>query len=146
MVKNYLSALKAKADITCAEWSKLSDVPEGTIRKIISGETPDPRFETIVKLVLSVGGSMDDIAGCKKESDIENNAVIVLKEAYESRIESMRERIDAMRERIDDIKKYAESLHRDKRMLGLTVAILGAILVCLLVFDIALDSNGWLRY
>ena len=146
MVKDRLKALQIKAGISCSEWSKLSTVPEATIRKILSGETPDPRFDTIVKLVTSAGGSMDDIVGVKKEVEIENNAVVVLKEAYEARIEAQSDRIEALRDRIDDIKKYAESLHRDKKMLGIVVAILGVILVGLLVFDIALDSNGWLQY
>ena len=139
MVKDYLNALKIKAGVSCAEWSKLSTVPEATIRKILSGETPDPRFDTILKLVTSVGGSMDDLAIGKKEPEIETNAVLVLKEAYEARIE-------ALRERVDDLKKYAESLHRDRRMLGTAVVVLAAILVGLLVFDIALDTNGWLLH
>lgn len=138
MVKDYLNTLKIKGSFTNAEISKLSGIPEPTVRKILSGETADPRFETIVKLVASMGGSMDDIAGGKKEIEIENNAVMVLKEAYESRIE-------ALRERVDDVKKYAESLHRDKRMLGLAVVLLVALMVGLLVFDIAMDSNGWLQ-
>lgn len=139
MVKDSLNALKTKAGITCAEWSNLSTVPEATIRKILSGETPDPRFDTIMKLVSSVGGSLDDVIGSKKESEIENNAVIVLKEAYESRI-------DALRERIDDIKKYAEALHRDKKSLGIAVAVLVAVLVGILIFDIAVGSHGWVQY
>lgn len=139
MVKDRLNALKIKADITCAEWSKMSSVPEATIRKILSGETPDPRFDTIVKLVSSVGGSMDDVIGAKKETEIENNAVLTLKDAYESRI-------DALRERVEDVKKYAESLHRDKKMLSLAVVVLVAILVGILIFDIALDTNGWVQH
>lgn len=138
MVKDRLNALKTKAGITCSEWSKLSNVPEATIRKILSGETPDPRFDTIVKLVSSVGGSMDDVIGAKKESEIENNAVITLKDAYESRIE-------ALRERVEDVKKYAESLHRDKKMLSLAVVVLVGILIGILIFDIALDTNGWVQ-
>ena len=89
---------------------------------------------------------MDDIVGVKKEVEIENNAVVVLKEAYEARIEAQSDRIVALHERIDDIKKYAASLHRDKTMLGVVVAILGVILIGLLVFDIALDTNGWLQF
>lgn len=139
MVKESLNALKIKAGVTCTEWSKLSTVPEATIRKILSGETPDPRFDTIMKLVSSVGGSMDDVVGVKKEAEIENNAVLILKEAYESRIE-------ALRERVDDTKKYAESLQHDKKMLGWAVVALAAIIVGILIFDIALDTNGWLRY
>lgn len=139
MVKDYLNALKNKVGITCAEWSNLSNVPEATIRKILSGDTPDPRFETIVRLVTSAGGSLDDIAGGKKQSEIENSAVTVLKEAYESRIE-------ALRERNADIKKYAESLHRDKNILAIAVAALVAVLVGILIFDIAAGSHGWVQY
>ena len=139
MVKERLKALQIKADISCTEWSKLSTVPEATIRKILSGETPDPRFDTIVKLVTSVGGSTDDLVGAKKESEIENKAVITLKDAYESRI-------DALRERVEDVKKYAESLHRDKTFLGAAVVILVATLVGILIFDIVTGSHGWVQY
>ena len=66
MVKDYLKTLKDKGDFTCAELSNLSGIPEATIRKIISGETPDPRFETVSKLVNAMGGSIDDILGRKK--------------------------------------------------------------------------------
>ena len=139
MVKDYLNTLKTKVNITCADWSNLSGVPEATIRKILSGETPDPRFDTVMKLVASVGGSMDEIGGAKKQAEIENTAVLVLKEAYESRIE-------ALHERLDDVKKYAESLQRDKKILGIAVAVLVATVVGVLIFDIALGSHGWVQY
>ena len=139
MVRDYLNALKIKGNFTCADISKLSGIPEVTVRKILSGETADPRFETIVKLVSSMGGSMDDIAGGKKESEIENNAVMVLKDAYESRI-------DALRERVEDVKRYAEELHRDKNMLSIAVAVLVAIIAGILIFDIAVGTHGWVQY
>lgn len=129
MIKDSLNALKIKAGVSCSEWSKLSTVPEATIRKILSGETPDPRFDTIMKLVSSVGGSMDDIVGVKKETEIENNAVLILKEAYESRIE-------ALRERVADLKERATSDARDKRMLAIAVVALVLVLVGILIFDI----------
>lgn len=138
MVKDRLNALKIKADVTCAEWSKLSTVPEATIRKILSGETPDPRFDTIMKLVSSVGGSMDDIVGAKKESEIENNAVLVLKEAYESRIEALRERVADLKERVD-------ASEREKRTLTWVTVGLVLVIVGLFVFDIALGTHGWVQ-
>lgn len=143
MIKTGLNDLKNKVKISCAEWSKLSTVPEATIRKILSGETPDPRFDTIMKLVTSVGGSMEDIIGAKKESEIENKAVLVLKDTYEARIEALNERIEALRERNEDTKKYAESLHRDKNILAIVVAALMLVIVGLLVADISFGSLGW---
>lgn len=131
-MKDRLNALKTKAGISCSEWSKLSTVPEPTIRKILSGETPDPRFESVYKLVTSIGGSMDEIVGVKKEAEIENNAVMVLKDTYETKIAYL--------------KDHMESLKRDKKMLGIAVLALGLVIVGILIFDIALDANGWVRY
>ena len=138
MVKDRLKALKARAEISCAEWSNLSTVPEATIRKILSGETPDPRFDTVLKLVTSVGGTMDDIVGAKKEAEIGNSAVLVLKEAYESRIE-------ALRERIADLKERNAAAERDKRMLIWVTLGLVAVIVGLFALDILIGSHGWIR-
>ena len=139
MVKDRLKALKTKVDISCAEWSKLSTVPEATIRKILSGETPDPRFDTIVKLVTCLGGSIDDIVGMKKGVEIESNAVMVLKEAYESRIE-------ALRERLDDYKERLVATTRVLRILAISLAVLVGIIVGMFIFDIALGTHGWVQY
>ena len=139
MIAERLKALQNKAGISCLDWSKVSEVSEPTLRKILSGETPDPRIETVCKLVYSIGGSLDDVLGNKKEREIENNAVIVLKEAYESRI-------DALRERLEDVKKYAEALNRDKKMLAIAVVALGSIISGILIFDIALGTHGWVQY
>ena len=146
MIGDRLKALQDKVGIGFSEWSKVSEVSEPTIRKIISKETPDPRVETVIKLVYSIGGSMDDVFGVQKEKEIENNAVIVLKEAYESRIAAQADRIEALHERIDDIKKYAESLHRDKKLLGIAVVVLVAIIAGILIYDIAVGTHGWIQY
>ena len=132
MVKDYLNTLKIKGNFTNADISKLSGIPEATVRKILSGETADPRFETIVKLVASMGGSMDDIAGGKKEIEIENNAVMVLKDTYETKIAYL--------------KDHLESLKRDKKMLACVALGLGLVLIGILIFDIALGSHGWVQY
>ena len=132
MIKTYLNELKTKTRITCAEWSKLSNVPEATIRKILSGETADPRLETIVRMVASVGGSMDDIVGSKKEAEIETNAVLTLKESNEARI--------------SDLKEHIRSLRQDKKVLSILVVILLIIVIGLFVMDIAIGSHGWVRY
>ena len=132
MVKDYLNTLKIKGNFTNTEISKLSGIPEATVRKILSGETADPRFETIVKLVASMGGSMDDIAGGKKEIEIENNAVMVLKDTYETKISYL--------------KDHLESLKQDKKLLIRLVIALGIVIIGILVFDIILGSHGWIQY
>lgn len=132
MVKHYLNALKHKGHFTYPDISNLSGIPEATIRKIFSGETPDPRFETVAKLVSAMGGSMNDIIEEKKEEEIEMNAIMALKEAYEARI--------------TDIKEHIGSLSRDKKILAITVGCLIAFVIGLLIVDISLGSHGWVRY
>lgn len=132
MIKTYLNELKTKTRITCAEWSKLSNVPEATIRKILSGETADPRLETIVRMVASVGGSMDDIVGSKKETEIETNAVITLKESHEARIA--------------DLKEHMQTLRKDKKVLSIVTGVLVLVLIGLFIIDFATGSIGWVRY
>ena len=82
---------------------------------------------------------MDDIIGGKKENEIEKNAVLTLKEAYETRIEALHDRIEAL-------KKYTEAIYRDKIFLGIAVVVLVAILVGILIFDISVGSHGWVQY
>ena len=61
MVKDYLNALKNKGNFSWSDLSNLSGIPDATIRKIFSGETADPRLETVVKLVTAMGVSMDEL-------------------------------------------------------------------------------------
>ena len=131
MVREYLNALKNKGNFTVPDIAHLSGIPEATIRKILSGETADPRFDTVEKLIIAMGGSMSEIN--KNESEeIEMNALLTLKEAYEARIK--------------DIKEHIISLRRDKKILALVAGVLIAFLIGLLVIDISIGTRGWIRY
>lgn len=132
MIKDYLNALKNKGNFTAIEIANLSGIPEATVRKILSGETADPRFDTVAKLVSAMGGSMNDILENKKEKDIEMNALLVLKETYE--------------ERIKDIKEHIHSLRKDKRILAVVTGCLIAFIIALLILDISIGTQGWVRY
>ena len=130
MVRDYLNALKNKGNFTYAELSNLSSIPEATIRKIFTGETPDPRFDTVAKLVAAMGGTLDDAFSTKKEKVIEANVVTEFKAVYESRIESLHEQL--------------EFVKRDRKVLGIITGILVAIIVVIL--GIAITSHGWVQY
>lgn len=136
MVKDYLNSLKTKGNFSLSDVSSLSDIPEATIRKIFSGETADPRFETVVKLVTAMGGSMDELVSGKQEKETEMNAIIAIKEIYEARIA--------------DIKaasaEHTGSLRRDKRYLAVAVCVLAAVIIITLLVDLFVGSVGWIRY
>lgn len=132
MVKEYLNTLKSAGNYSWSDIANLSGIPEATVRKVFSGETADPRFETIAKLVISMGGDMNDVLDNKKKKDIEISSTITLKESCEMRL--------------DDMKEYIASLKHDKKILGIAISVLIGVVVLLLVLDILIASHGWIRY
>ena len=60
-----LKALKEERDLTNQEIAELSDVPLATVTRIFNGSTPNPQFETIARITIALGGSLDVIAGLK---------------------------------------------------------------------------------
>ena len=132
MIIEKLKTLKNQSNITIPELSKLSGIPEATIRRIFSGDTPDPRFDTIVKLVTAMGGSLDNFIGATKKIEIESNAITALKESYD--------------ERINEIKEHIKSLQRDKHMLAIVTAVLILLLVALVILELSIPNHGWIQY
>ena len=135
MVKNYLTALKNKGGFSWSELSSMSGLPEATIRKIFSGETADPRLETVIRLVTAMGGSMDELVDGKKEEEVEVNAIMALKEIYEARIADIK----------TSSAEHTESLKKDKKYLA-AACILGAVLILFLLVDLLMGGVGWIRY
>ena len=136
MVKDYLNTLKAKGNFSWSDLSNLSGIPDATIRKIFSGETADPRFETVAKLVTAMGGSLDELIKGNKEEVADMNAIIAIKEVYEARIKDIKE----------SAAVHTESLKRDKRFLAIAACVLGGALVLFLLVDLLMGNVGWIRY
>ena len=63
MLSEDLSTLKAAANLTAKEIAQRADVSESTLSRILTGETADPSFATVARLVSVMGGSLDVIAG-----------------------------------------------------------------------------------
>ena len=133
MVKDYLNQLKSNGKYTWNDIANISGIPETTLRKIFSGETADPRFDTVAKIVTALGGSLDDVLDkTKKGEQLETNTIFSLKEVYEDRIK--------------DLKEHNASLKKDKTILAIVTAILTIVLAGVLIADIFIASHGWIQY
>lgn len=116
MLASRMRALKEQAGLTVAEWSRKSNIPEDTINKILQGITRDPRLQTIVDLVVSAGGSVDELMELKQaaqeqtvHSDPEEDSMKLVETVarlYEDRIEHLRTAINDLRA---DREKTAEA-------------------------------------
>ena len=156
MLTNYLNTLKNKGNFTYETISTLSGVPEATVRNIFSGKTEDPRFETVSALVNSMGGSLDAIYTAAKKEDVEANAVIAIKEAYETQIALIKEQYEHRLNEKDkhyerlfvEAEKHIETLKLDKRWfrIGFVVSIFIFIFALLCIAELLNPNLGWFRY
>lgn len=103
--REYIVALKEKGSFTSEDMANISGIPLSTIRNICSGKTPDARFGTIAKLVISLGGDLNELIGYEKKKEIEVNSTVSLKETYEMRIADL---IKSYEARIEDMKSFCE--------------------------------------
>ena len=104
--KEYIMALKEAGNFTYEDIANLSGIPLQTIRNICSGKTPDARFGTIAKIVISLGGDLNELIGYEKKKEIEVNSTVSLKETYEMRITDL---VTSYEQRIEDIKELCEA-------------------------------------
>ena len=104
MAKDYILALKAAGNFTSEDMANISGIPIQTIRNICSGKH-EAKFGTVAKLVLSLGGDLNELVGYEKKKEIEVNSTVSLKETYEMRIADI---IKAYDSRIEDIKAFCD--------------------------------------
>ena len=103
--KEYILALKEAGSFSLEDIANVSGIPLQTVKNICSGKTPDAHFSTIAKIVISLGGDLNELIGYEKKKEIEINSTVSLKETYEMRISDI---INSYDQRIADIKALCE--------------------------------------
>lgn len=103
--KDYIVALKEAGKFSIEDIANISGTPIQTVRNIITGKTTDARFGTIAKIVISLGGDLNELVGYDKKKEIEINSTVSLKETYEMRIADI---IKSYEARLEDVKNLCE--------------------------------------
>ena len=103
--REYILALKEAGNFSSEDIANVSGIPLPTIRNICTGKTPDARFGTIAKIVISLGGDLNELVGYEKNKEIQVNSTVSLKETYEMRIADL---INSYEARIEEIKNFCE--------------------------------------
>lgn len=171
MVQRYLALLKENTGMSWAGISAASRIPETTLRKIFSGETKSPGFDTVVQIVIAMGGNLNDLVSGVDPNTVINPAEVISKahrdhhgdgcrgshgechivdsvtSAYESRIADLKESFTERSMQYRNVNgERIDDMKRDKRILALTVASLLAFLLIAIVIDFCIGSSGWIRY
>ena len=111
-IHEYLVKLKNTGNFTYEDIANISGIPLQTVRNIYTGKTPDPRFGTVAKIILSLGGDLNEIVGGDKKKEIEVNSMVSLKETYEMRIADLTKSYE---QRIEEVKALCELRIADTR-------------------------------
>lgn len=123
-LEHELNKLKEEKGLTAKEIAEASGVPLPTVNRILSGQTPDPGYSTVCKLLDVLGASDDD-----KKQVFSGNADT---EHYKAMI-ALYERGLAQR------NKWI------KLLAGVLLGII-AVIIIVLVIDILNPNMGYVRY
>lgn len=126
MLCKALNDLKDKRGLTIQELADLSQVPEGTVKKILSGSTENPTFRNVCQIVIALGGSVDEMVGIKP---VEKEDTVYISQ-----------------ELISSYKKHIEDKSRWMRIFFTALCVVMSFIMIVLLFDLLNGNVGYVRY
>lgn len=126
--------MKAESGLSTRKLSELSGVAEGTISKILSGQTEKPSFEAVNALTAAMGYSIESLL-----SDMPKEKKIGVTDHYQHIIDAYKEQIEMHKEQIC-------SHRRAIKILYFSLAAIVACVMFLLIFDLINPNIGYIIY
>ena len=140
----YVEKLKMIRDakgLTNVEIARLADIPLATVTRVFNGKTPNPTFETLSKMAIGIGVSLDELVGLKQPD------APPIASPIETTLTSYSELLREKDDRIAELKEEKAKERKEKHILvGLFTGILAFVLL-LLAIDLILGGDfGYFRY
>ena len=138
-----LKVIRDEKKITNVEIAKISNIPLATVTRVFNGQTPNPTFETISRIALSLGISLDELIGLKEPDEppvaprIETtlNSYSELLQEKDIRIQELKDEV--IRERTDKERERKERL----RVTGLLTLVCTLAIVIITIDVLNGDIN-----
>ena len=134
-----LKTLKEEKGLTNAEIAEISAVPLATVTRIFNGSTPNPQFDTIARITIALGGSLDLITG-----------ITTPNEQLPSRVESvMNSYADLLKSKDELIHELQADKRHSRRLitkLTIFISVFVAAVLFVLIFDMLNGHFGYFRY
>lgn len=124
MLHKKLQELKDKSGMSYQDISDESGVPLPTVKRIISGQTSDPGYSSVIAIVKALNGSIDDIQEVMQENSHSASATQKMCSVYE------------------------QNIHEKNQLIKILLIIsisMTAIFIFLLVWDFLNPSIGFFR-
>ncbi len=149
MVVQKLKDLKKSSKLTNQQLADLSGIPLSTIARIMSGDTPNPQFQTIADLVKALGGSLDEfwdippkIIPAEQVEAPTSELINLYREMLEDKSQQLKEKDIEIKEKDEALKVRRTEIKKLLFLLGFTFAAIIAVLL----FDLFNGSMGYFRY
>lgn len=139
MIETKLEKMKEASGMTCTEIALAADLPEATVRKVLTGRTSDPRYDTLYRIVTAMGYTMNDLVECDVKIDCEEESeecIKMLKRFY----------ADRLRELHANYAGYLRSLKRDKMIIAIALGVVLVLLFAAILIDTLCGNIGWIRH
>lgn len=142
-----LRELKKEKGLTNEDIAELADVPENTVAKIMSGTTQDPRFESVARIIIALGGSVDQILGLAKEDpDPIPSRVENVVSNYADLLKEKDIRLAEKDKTIETYKEAVKNLRKEKSHILCFIGVFVALIILILLFDLLNGNIGYFRY
>lgn len=149
--------------ISYAKLEELSGTPASTIKKLVRGESEDPRLSTMYSVFNVLGLSIDRACGLAPERDIAKEAAthnVTMVTALQERLSMQDNKLSSIREELTDCKaeiasqkatieaRNASVAHRDTiiKSKDKWIAILAGVVILILAMDLLFANAGWLNF
>lgn len=124
MIAERLNKMKTEGNYSWQELSDLTGIPVATIRKTISGETVNPSFEVVEKLLAAMG----DVSARENFTPQDS-------EQSEEEMQEMMKQMSILYEaRIADLWRMIDKLSIERRILFVTMLTVMGLLVTFIVY------------
>lgn len=138
MDSSYIKTLMERENVTQAELARLTDIPQGTLSRILNGTTDCPTFANVTAIVKALHGSLDVMAGIVDEPN-EKPVTMTERELYEKLIADKERQLRSVNGMLEQKQQWMRRLWR---LLIVMIVIIGIILIA----DICIGSVGFIRY
>lgn len=138
MDSSYIKTLMERENVTQAQLARMTDIPQGTLSRILNGTTDCPTFANVTAIVKALHGSLDVMAGIVDEPN-DKPVTMTERELYEKLIADKERQLRSLNGILEQKQQW---MHKMWRALILTIVIIGIILI----IDIGIGSVGFVRY
>lgn len=134
-----LKMIKEEKNLSNTEIANLSNIPLATITRVFNGQTPNPTFETISRIAIGMGVSLDELCGLKQPD------APPIPSPIENTLNSYSELLQEKDIRIKELKEEKERERKDRYRVTSVLICVVCFLLILLAFDLINGQIGYFR-